>query len=203
MKTKKMRLVNLAPHSINLGRSVSVPPAEKSARIVNERRIIETVNLDASGEEVIEAYELSNPRIIGLPKPEDGTIYIVYLHRLPDGAYCAVFNGCRSSGRDVSLSDKDRGNRGEEETMCSRPRPIITLSIRKDSKLAKGRLPLHQRETEESIVVKVDPVSLCALLASVGKQYSIQEIFEEFTEMAQTSGDQPGEPQTESDEGES
>lgn len=77
MKTKKMRLVNLAPHSINLGRSVSVPPAEKSARIVNERRIIETVNLDASGEEVIEAYELSNPRIIGLPKPEDGTIYIV------------------------------------------------------------------------------------------------------------------------------
>lgn len=87
--------------------------------------------------------------------------------------------------------------------MCPRPRPIITLSIRKDSKLAKGCLPLHQRETEVSIVVKVDPVSLCALLASVGKQYSIQEIFDEFTEMAQTSGDQPAEPQTESDEGES
>ena len=87
--------------------------------------------------------------------------------------------------------------------MCPRPRPIITLHIRKDSKLAEGRLPLHQRETEESIIVKVDPVSLSALLASVGKQYSIQEIFDEFTEMAQTSGDQPGEPQTESDEGES
>jgi len=77
MKTKKMRLVNLTPHNINLGRSVSVPPADKLARIVKERRIVETVNLDASGEEVIEAYELSNPRIIGLPKPEDGTIYIV------------------------------------------------------------------------------------------------------------------------------
>lgn len=87
--------------------------------------------------------------------------------------------------------------------MCPRPRLIITLSISKDSKLAKGRLPLHQRETEESIVVKVDPVSLCALLASVGKLYSIQEIFDEFAEMAQTSGDQPAEPQTESDEGES
>jgi hypothetical protein len=56
---------------------VSVPPAEKAARIVNERRIVESVNLDAAGEEVIEAYELSNPKIIGLPKPEDGTIYIV------------------------------------------------------------------------------------------------------------------------------
>ena len=87
--------------------------------------------------------------------------------------------------------------------MCPRPRPIITLSIRKDSKLTKGRLPLHQRETEESIVVKVDPVSLGALLASVGKQYSIQEIFEEFTEMAQKESDRPGKPQTESDEGES
>ena len=87
--------------------------------------------------------------------------------------------------------------------MCPRPHLIITLSIKKDSKLAKGRLPLHQRETEESIVVKVDPVSLCAVLASVGKQYSIQEIFDEFTEMVQTSGDQPAEPQTESDEGES
>ncbi len=87
--------------------------------------------------------------------------------------------------------------------MCPRPRPIITLSIRKDSKLTKGRLPLHQRETDESIVVKVDPVSLGALLASVGKQYSIQEIFEEFTEMAQKERDRPGKPQTESDEGES
>lgn len=87
--------------------------------------------------------------------------------------------------------------------MCPRPRPIITLSIRKDSKLTKGRLPLHQRETEESVVVKVDPVSLGALLASVGKQYSIQEIFEEFTEMAQKESDRPGKPQTESDEGES
>ena len=87
--------------------------------------------------------------------------------------------------------------------MCPRPRPIITLSIRKDSKLTKGRLPLHQRETEESVVVKVDPVSLGALLASVGKQYSIQEIFEEFTEMAHKESDQPGKPQTESDEGES
>jgi hypothetical protein len=77
MKTKNTRIVNLTQHSINLGRSVSVPPAEKAARIVNERRIVETVNLDAAGEEVIEAYELSNPKIIGLPKPEDGTIYIV------------------------------------------------------------------------------------------------------------------------------
>ena len=87
--------------------------------------------------------------------------------------------------------------------MCPRPRPIITLSIRKDSKLTKGRLPLHQRETEESIVVKVDPVSLGALLASVGKQYSIQEIFEEFTEMAHKESDRPGKPRRESVEGES
>ena len=86
--------------------------------------------------------------------------------------------------------------------MCPRPRPIITLSIRKDSKLTKGRLPLHQRETEESIVVKVDPVSLGALLASVGRQVSLQKIIEEFSEMAQKESDQPGKPKTESDEGE-
>ena len=87
--------------------------------------------------------------------------------------------------------------------MCPRSRPIITLSITKNSKLAEGRLPLHQRETEESIVVKVDPVSLCALLASVGRQVSLQKIIEEFSEMAQKDSDQPGKPQTESDEGKS
>jgi hypothetical protein len=67
--------------------------------------------------------------------------------------------------------------------MCARSVPIITLSIRKDSQLSKGRLPRRRKETEESILVEVDPVSLCALLASVGRQVPLQKILEEFSEM--------------------
>ncbi len=59
--------------------------------------------------------------------------------------------------------------------MSSRARRIITLIIEKGSPLAKGRLPVHRIERADSVQVKLDPVSFTALLASIGRLFTVAE----------------------------
>lgn len=50
----------------------------------------------------------------------------------------------------------------------------MTLLISKESPLMEGRLPVNAEETERGILVKVDPVSYGALLASIGRFVTIE-----------------------------
>jgi len=68
--------------------------------------------------------------------------------------------------------------------------PKVRLSIPKNTRLAAGRLPIQRKETGETILVSVDPVSLCALLASAGRVVPLQQVMEEFTALGAAPGAQ-------------
>ena len=68
--------------------------------------------------------------------------------------------------------------------------PKVRLSIPKNTRLAAGRLPIHRKEAGETIFVSVDPVSLCALLASAGRVFPLQEVMEEFAVLGAAPGAQ-------------
>jgi hypothetical protein len=58
--------------------------------------------------------------------------------------------------------------------MRKSPRPIVTLLISKESPLMEGRLPVNAEETERGTLIKVDPVSYGALLASIGRFITLE-----------------------------
>ena len=77
----------------------------------------------------------------------------------------------------VEFSENHRGEAAKRHTA---PRPAIRLFIPKGSPLAEGRLPEQKQEVEGGWVVKFDPISLAALLTSVGKSCGVQQASEEM-----------------------
>jgi len=71
--------------------------------------------------------------------------------------------------------------------MCARPRPLVHLSIKKGSPLADGRLPINRQQKNGDIVVELDPVSLAALLMSVGKPCAVGQAAHEIPGMAHST----------------
>jgi hypothetical protein len=67
--------------------------------------------------------------------------------------------------------------------MARRARPFITLVIKHGSKLLEGRLPLARRKRSDGMEVDLDPVSFAALLASVGKLFSVDQVTEEIKKL--------------------
>lgn len=61
---------------------------------------------------------------------------------------------------------------------------IVSLFIPSESPLADGRLPVDKQEVEGGWVVRLDPVSLAALLTSVGKPCSVLQAEQEIPAMA-------------------
>lgn len=75
--------------------------------------------------------------------------------------------------------------------MCARPRPVIRLSFNKSSPLTDGRLPIHRQQKDGEILVELDPVSLSALLTSVGRPCTVEQAAEEIPGMARSSEQAP------------
>ena len=77
--------------------------------------------------------------------------------------------------------------------MSARPRPLVRLSFKEVSPLADGRLPTNRQQKNGDIVVELDPVSLAALLTSVGKHCTVEQAAYEIPGMAcSTNKDQKG-----------
>ncbi len=71
------KFVNLTGHEINLGGMVIIPGGGKPTRILNERIRDGEVLLPVTGD-LIPIYKFDSiAQIVGLPKPEEGTIFIV------------------------------------------------------------------------------------------------------------------------------
>ena len=81
-----MKLVNLTPHPITLqgeDTKVTIPPSGKVARVVEEQRA--SALLAFQGDKVddlipiysVPLVDLSVRKVVDLPDPEDGTLYIV------------------------------------------------------------------------------------------------------------------------------
>ena len=81
-----MKLVNLTPHPLTLqgeGAQVTIPPSGKVARVVEEQRA--SALLAFQGDKVddlipiysVPLVDLSVRKVVDLPDPEDGTLYIV------------------------------------------------------------------------------------------------------------------------------
>jgi hypothetical protein len=60
------------------------------------------------------------------------------------------------------------------------PRPVVRLFIPRGSPLAEGRLPVQKQEVDGGWFVNLDPISLAALLTSVGKQCAVQQASREM-----------------------
>lgn len=77
-----MKLVNLTPHPINVigenGMSITIKPSGKVARVIQET-VEDTIDvaLTPSISVTLKVKNVENVRVIELPPPEDGTIYIV------------------------------------------------------------------------------------------------------------------------------
>jgi hypothetical protein len=71
------KFVNLTGHEINLGDMVIIPGSGKPTRILNERIRDGEVLLPVTGD-LIPIYKFDSlAQIVGLPDPEEGTIFIV------------------------------------------------------------------------------------------------------------------------------
>lgn len=84
--------------------------------------------------------------------------------------------------------------------MGKRTRPLVKLVIEKGSRLIDGRLPLARSERANGMEVVVDPVSFAALLASVGRLFTVDQVAGEMATMEEgredaekTSSAAPGE----------
>lgn len=72
-----IKFVNLTGHEINLGDMVIIPGCGKPTRILNERIRDGEVLLPVTGD-LIPIYKFDPlAQIVGLPNPEEGTIFIV------------------------------------------------------------------------------------------------------------------------------
>ena len=76
------------------------------------------------------------------------------------------------------------------------PRPVVRLFIPRGSPLAEGRLPVQKQEVDGGWFVSLDPISLAALLTSVGRQCAVQQASREMPGLTRSD-------QLSSDEGES
>lgn len=85
--------------------------------------------------------------------------------------------------------------------MRKSPRPIVTLLISKDSPLMEGRLPVNAEETEGGILVKVDPVSYGALLASIGHFVTLETAAQALIDAAREASLSPSSNEAEEPEG--
>lgn len=55
------------------------------------------------------------------------------------------------------------------------PRPQVTMTLDQDSPLAQGRLPVKRRLGGGRLEIRVDAVALAALLASVGRLFTVAQ----------------------------
>ncbi len=60
------------------------------------------------------------------------------------------------------------------------PRSVVRLFIPRGSPLAEGRLPVQKQEVDGGWFVNLDPISLAALLTSVGRQCAVQQASKEI-----------------------
>jgi len=79
------------------------------------------------------------------------------------------------------------------------PRPVVRLFIPRGSPLAEGRLPVQKQEVEGGWSVDLDPISLAALLTSVGKPCAVQQVSKEIPGL--TRSDQQSSDEDESSTG--
>jgi len=70
--------------------------------------------------------------------------------------------------------------------MGSAPVCILRLFIPEGSLLAEGRLPVDRRRIEGGWIVDLDPVSLAALLASVGRPCTVAQAAEEIPSLTRS-----------------
>lgn len=82
---KKVKLVNLTPHTVNLihrdqvapDETFNVPPSGTVARVAMQSRCIDTLILGEYGEAAVRLMVVSPGPVEGLPAPEPGVLYIV------------------------------------------------------------------------------------------------------------------------------
>ncbi len=79
------------------------------------------------------------------------------------------------------------------------PRPVVRLFIPRGSPLAEGRLPVQKQEVDGGWFVNLDPISLAALLTSVGRSCGVQQASKEMPEL--TCSDQQSSDEDESSTG--
>ena len=60
------------------------------------------------------------------------------------------------------------------------PRLVVRLFIPRGSPLEKGRLPVQKQEVDGGWFVNLDPISLAALLTSVGRPCGVQQASKEM-----------------------
>ena len=78
LKASMIRFVNLTGHDVNLGDRIILPKETKPARILNERVRDGALLLDERTGESIPIYKFDpGSQIVGLPKPEEGVVFIV------------------------------------------------------------------------------------------------------------------------------
>jgi len=78
---KKMKIVNLTPHSIILytdeGKKIEIPPSGTIARVHESTEIIGKIQVETDGN--IPVIRKTLGQVENLPEPREGTIYIVSL----------------------------------------------------------------------------------------------------------------------------